>query len=1401
MYLSSGSLALAAETSGAGAGSGTGSGTGTSVTRNVLINKDNNDTVTITAAAPTGAVLNPVAGTTGAKSLTITGGTWNDWYTMGGGYSATNAVNGYSLTLDGVKSSGSHIQLIAGGWGDSTVSNNTLTVKDGTSVTVTQGMAGGMGNSAEGNGVIIEGGTVNISRYTTTLSGLIGAISYGGDAKNNFVDISGGTVESNAIAAGYATGETNQTVSGNKAAVHGGTVGASSPTAVVGGFAGNLSAASSASLTVTDNGAVLTGGTLTGGVVGGAGIGSNTKVTNNHVLVSGGTFTGGSNSYTGAFIPGAIIGGVAYNGAAATENTVQISGGKISGYVMGGLGSAASGSVAAATVSGNTVALSGTASTLNLADARLYGSALYSVGNITTTGVGGDNTLKLATQGVSAKNIHNFQNIQVDFSKLSAAPMLTLTMGETLLDGAKFTKTGELADPVIGATGLVYPVLRNTNGISGMSAESETWQAAGNYNYRFAADSTATTINAEIFKQGSNTTAVDAEVTGDVYGGRAMVGTSNSDSNTLTVNAKVNGNAYGGYSNGGEAKNNTVAVTGTTITGNVYGGYSNSNSATTGNVVTLKNDTIGGSVYGGNNSNYTGNQLNISGVNTVGQTVGNFETIVLAADTAWNPGSTVLTANKFTNIGALDISQAANVQAAATNGTMTLLASGTEHDFDKLSLKYYDGQSANLTADHSSQVVKSVNSGDIDFGNGTTYGKTLTHTVSLDTANSNKNVLYTVTSKEGISLANWDGTAAAVSGVTGTNIPVATGSFAAPAAAEQVILTADTANFFGEVTGERAYTSGAFSTNMDNGVTLSGTKYGGVKKSDDGKKLTYYAETSSLASIDLANWNGTAASAVPAGWKAADTITVSTDGMKNLPGTTTDILTKNATFDFAKAAITGSNAYTDAAAFAESEKGAQAGSVTLNGTKSGGVRVKEDKSAIEYVAEKRNVTGIALTETAFAKDTTVLSRNGTSYNYAGAQPDSSITYTTAANKATSLTFGDVEWKDTGAVLDHNTTLAHVSFEGAAVDTSKIKFTNLETQEAGKSTVLVENFGSTAGTITGEEYQVGSGLKGKGKASLENGNLLFTTETRTGATEAAHNTVMGAMASVAALSAGNSFIGNAAAGLGQSENTGSDGVAVYAQFGGGTNRQETGSHVDTNTWNAILAVGHKNEKKRGSFEYGVFFEYGRGNYTTHNGAERGDGSMHYTGGGVLTKWKAPTGFYVEGSLRGGNVKDDARNVLRDAAGNSSGYNTSAGYWGLHFGVGREIAVGKGRTVDVYGKYFFNRRNGVNFDAAGNHYDLDAVNSNVLRVGSRYTVKREKWNFYGGLAYEHEFGGEATGRVDGASIRSADIGGGSVFGEIGAKIVPGESRWGLDLFVHGFAGKKRGVSGGVSVAYKF
>ena len=142
-----------------------------------------------------------------------------------------------------------------------------------------------------------------------------------------------------------------------------------------------------------------------------------------------------------------------------------------------------------------------------------------------------------------------------------------------------------------------------------------------------------------------------------------------------------------------------------------------------------------------------------------------------------------------------------------------------------------------------------------------------------------------------------------------------------------------------------------------------------------------------------------------------------------------------------------------------------------------------------------------------------------------------------------------------------------------------------------------------------------------------------------------------------------------------------------------------------------------------------------------------------------------------------------------------------YFGAHIGVGREIALKNGDAVDVYGRYFYNRWNSTSFNAGG-QFDLDAVTSQVLSVGARYTVKRENWDFYVGAAYEHELDGEARGKVNGLSIRSADIGGGRVRAEIGATMKLGaKSPWSLDLNLTGFAGKKRGISGGVYVARMF
>lgn len=376
---------------------------------------------------------------------------------------------------------------------------------------------------------------------------------------------------------------------------------------------------------------------------------------------------------------------------------------------------------------------------------------------------------------------------------------------------------------------------------------------------------------------------------------------------------------------------------------------------------------------------------------------------------------------------------------------------------------------------------------------------------------------------------------------------------------------------------------------------------------------------------------------------------------------------------------------------------------------------------------------------------------------------------------------------------------------ATINTDGIAFSGVDALSAGQNTVLIKNTmtGYPAEKIVSGKYKVGTTREGTGKASISGANLIYTVaEDTVEAREQTHNTVMGAAVSMAALSMGNDFIGAATEGLSLAANTGADGVSSFAQMGGGSMRQETGSHVDTHTWNAILALGHQNKKERGTMEYGAFFEYGTGNYTTHadNGL-RGDGSARYTGGGLLAKYTMKNSVYVEGSLRAGSVHDDARNVLSDGFGNPYSYDTNAAYMGFHLGVGKEITVAGGNAVDVYGKYFYNRRNGVSFDAGG-HYDLDAVTSSVLRVGARYILKREKWNFYAGAAYEHEFDGKANGTADGMAIRGADTSGGSFRGELGATVKPGEnSPWNIDLNVSGFAGKKQGFTGGVSVAFIF
>ena len=455
-----------------------------------------------------------------------------------------------------------------------------------------------------------------------------------------------------------------------------------------------------------------------------------------------------------------------------------------------------------------------------------------------------------------------------------------------------------------------------------------------------------------------------------------------------------------------------------------------------------------------------------------------------------------------------------------------------------------------------------------------------------------------------------------------------------------------------------------------------------------------------------------------------------------------------------------------------------------------------------------------------------------------------LVYKVSSNQADRLTFGSVDWKDSGALFKRP---AAVTFAGAAVDTSEIHFKNLKELKGNAQMTLVSDFGGSPGRITGTTYKIGTTLEGEGAASLVNGDLIFTTKAqeKKRVQEQTHNTVMGMTAGLAALSGGTEQIsqamdilslmdgfggktgsgstgstGNAGdnttngsgssdsrensggGGAGQEENEREANGSIIASVGGGHMHQETGSHVTSNTWNGVLGIGGKRAVKSGTWQYAAFAEHGRANLTLHSDTGRGEGTSKYTGGGLLAKWQSRHDVYVEGSIRAGRMHDTASDLLYDeATGQSYGYDVHANYIGGHVGLGKVFRYNNGRSLDVYGKYFHMKRDGVSFEAEG-HYDLDSVTSSVLRVGARYGATDKKWNWYGGLAYEYEFDGKATGRADGAEIRAASIKGGSVRGELGLRMEATKtSPWKADIRLTGYAGKRRGIGGNVSVAYTF
>ena len=540
-------------------------------------------------------------------------------------------------------------------------------------------------------------------------------------------------------------------------------------------------------------------------------------------------------------------------------------------------------------------------------------------------------------------------------------------------------------------------------------------------------------------------------------------------------------------------------------------------------------------------------------------------------------------------------------------------------------------------------------------------------------------------------------------------------------------------------------------------VVIAGKQDKGVAASKDGKSLVYKVGTKDVSSVSL----GTVT------WASGSTLLDASEKACNFAGVT---------------ALAGSFAMN----YEKPEDVAAKQSMTLlKANETLKDIAKEETNLHKYTNEP--VAGVTMQGEITGK----LSKSG-----------NNVVFTATENKATDLTFGKVEWKADGALIDHSKTLTNVSFDGATVDTSNIDFYKEMYIEADQTMTLVSDFGGEA-KVTPEstKYMVGTAYEGESETKMEGNNLIIRTTTAAGLSEQTHKTVMAMEAGVALLAGGSEHVGKALESLGDAANQGPDGTSVGVSIGGSGNRYETGSHVNVNAWNAALAVGAKRELKQGALEYGVFGEYGKGSYKLYNNdGGRGDGDAHYAGAGLMAKWTNKHDVYTEASFRLGRMSDSADNIL-EGGGNKYGYDVHANYYGAHVGIGKVFRYKGGKSLDVYGKYFYTKRDGVEYDAK-QHYNLDSVASSVLRIGARYGSTDKLWNWYGGLAYEYEFDGEAKGTVNGTEIRAASIKGSSVRGELGMKMsATKDNPWQADISIYGYGGKHRGFGGNVNVAYTF
>jgi hypothetical protein len=270
------------------------------------------------------------------------------------------------------------------------------------------------------------------------------------------------------------------------------------------------------------------------------------------------------------------------------------------------------------------------------------------------------------------------------------------------------------------------------------------------------------------------------------------------------------------------------------------------------------------------------------------------------------------------------------------------------------------------------------------------------------------------------------------------------------------------------------------------------------------------------------------------------------------------------------------------------------------------------------------------------------------------------------------------------------------------------------------------------------------------------------------------------------------------------------IAMFGEASAASNRVNSGSHVDTRGFSAVIGFGVSGNFDESKLLVGTFAEFGSGTYDSHNEYKnapdtKGEGKTQYIGGGIMGRFSINTSdnsrFYIDGAARAGSAKMDyqSSDVVDYATGKATSYDVHSGYCGLSAGCGHIHDI-EDVSINLYCRYIWTHQNGNNTTlSTEKHMEVDSVSSQRVQAGILLSHKvADTINFYFDAGYEHESSGKVNARVNGNALDSPSLRGNVGKGELGLSFI--DESITVNVGVQGSVGACRGVAGKLQISFQ-